>query len=817
MAIQNEDGTFTMNKDMSGSQFLEYLFNPFAKNYSKKETAGLSLNEVNSMLEGERQADIAIKEGVLKYEETGQAPVGWNEATYGDFGAYVAERNKKKQQGTLTFSEGVLPFLNEDQLNKFYPDLFKDVLKQDGNEDFKRINLGDLKGSAQRGEDGKVVYNPSVTTMVPNEDGTFAIRENDVTMDGRNQSDGGESLGAFTVRGSDLDVIYDAKKAKLLQTAPAGTEQGLRMMNQITSRNLTMDDVLNSYNQINSPTTPRETVIQTIAGLSDELETNKQPAEGDVSIGDTTIETKGLGSGSVTQEWDAFKKNLSPDSKYGDALNAFMQSEQVIEVDENNYSKKGFTVNGRKLLGTELLDYVRNSKDYVVEGRGSLSVDGQKNRILSVNQIANQYNSENIPTDTLDRPKFNTTNIESLFDKEQWDSLSNSEKKEMFALVGEITSNNTLVLQQEKLDAITKPGPGLSADETRTEIINNTNYRNFFSGTDGQANINALIKNPEINNDFRNLSPQEFTKKYSVDGKLDEKTLVGNEVPPEAKKVLKDVITKKQVDEFAELIEKNDIEGITKLVNSINISEEDNKVLTEALVKAGGDFRKMTQRNADIDIVRSYVLSSLATFPKTAPLAPYLTNISIGTFIETGMLNTQGTALASQIQQDRRLGATAAQAALDFSDPYEKTLDQLNTVKQKSRTDDDSSLGDYRIYFEKVSPLINDLKTKIQTEADKKDYAQQLIEVMKRFSAEQNPTFWRTVFSLGFARGGRANLFGNDIDVRASKDKEGNITGLIIGDLTYTVDQLRQKYGFSDTFINILTAAGDANQRQQSR
>ena len=816
MAIQNKDGTFTMNKDMSGSQFLEYLFNPFAKNYTRKETADLSLNEVNSMLEGERQADIAIKEGIANYEETGQAPLGWNEAAYGDFGTYVAERNKKKQQGTLTFSEGVLPFLNEDQLNKFYPDLFKDALKQDGNEDFKRINLGDLKGSAQRGEDGKVVYNPSVTTMVPNEDGTFAIRENDVTMDGRNQSDGGESLGAFTVRGSDLDVIYDAKKTKLLQTAPAGTEQGIRMMNQITSRNLTMDDVLNSYNQINNPTTPRETVIQTIAGLSDELETNKQPAEGDVSVGDTTIETKGLGSGSVTQEWDAFKKDLGPDSKYGDALNAFMQSEQVIEVDENNYSKKGFTVNGRKLLGTELLDYVRNSKDYVVEGRGSLSVDGQKNRILSVNQIANQYNSENIPTDTLDRPKFNTTNIESLFDKEQWDSLSNPEKKEMFALVGEITSNNTLVLQEEKLDAITKPGPGLSADETRTEIINNTNYRNFFSGTDGQANINALIKNPEINNDFRNLSPQEFTKKYSVDGKLDEKTLVGNEVPPEAKKVLKDVITKEQVDEFAELIEKNDIEGITKLVNSINISEEDNKVLTEALVKAGGDFRKMTQRNADIDIVRSYVLSSLATFPKTAPLAPYLTNISIGTFIETGMLNTQGTALASQIQQDRRLNATAGQADLKYSDPYEKTLDQLNARKKDSVLNEDSTLIQYEDYFKGISPLINDLKTKAVTTADKRDYAQQLIEVMKRFSAEQQPNFWREVFSLGYARGGNLNLFGNDIDAIVTKNKNGEVTGLRIGDIPYEIQDLRDK-GFSNSFINILIAAGDANQRQQSR
>ena len=32
------------------------------------------------MLEERDSKDIAIKEGILKYEETGQAPVGWNEA-----------------------------------------------------------------------------------------------------------------------------------------------------------------------------------------------------------------------------------------------------------------------------------------------------------------------------------------------------------------------------------------------------------------------------------------------------------------------------------------------------------------------------------------------------------------------------------------------------------------------------------------------------------------------------------------------------------------------------------------------------------------
>lgn len=733
MAIRNEDGTFTMNKDMSGGQFLEYLFNPFAKNYSKKETADLSLNEVNSMLEGERQADIAIKEGILKYEETGQAPVGWNEAAYGDFGAYVAERNKKKQQGTLTFSEGVLPFLNEDQLNKFYPDLFKDALKQDGNEDFKRINLGDLKNSAQRGEDGKVVYNPSVTTMVPNEDGTFAIRENDVTMDGRNQSDGGESLGAFTVRGSDLDVIYDAKKAKLLQTAPAGTEQGLRMMNQITSRNLTMDDVLNSYNQINSPTTPRETVLKLVSGLSDSIEENKETTEGEAKQEQPTApQTSG--------------ENLIDVGSY-DATD-----EQIRELTAG-YTRKGQGQSGRtSSIGSK---------------QTSLT-----NALISDRDIIKKLSGKQL-------------------NKREKETLRNAQKR-----------FDAGITEARNFDIRTNLRTNLES----LQGGNKTKYGTLLAKT----NFDLIAKNPELRNELRTTSPEEFLQKYTKeDGSLDKEKLYGNVVPPEAKKALKNSITKEQVDQFAKLVEANDIEGITKLVNSINISEEDNKVLTEALVKAGGDFRKMTQRNADIDIVRSYVLSSLATFPKTAPLAPYLTNISIGTFIETGMLNTQGTALASQIQQDRRLNATAAQAALDFSDPYEKTLDQLNTLKQKSRTDDDSSLGDYRIYFEKVSPLINDLKTKIRTEADKKDYAQQLIEVMKRFSAEQNPTFWRTVFSLGFARGGRANLFGNEIDVLADKDKQGNITGLKIGDLTFTVDQLRQK-GLSDSFISILVAAGDS-------
>ena len=208
MAIRNKDGTFTANRDMNAGQFLNFLFNPFAENFNTQETNDMSLVELNRMREGELQADTVADE----YLTSNKIPDNWNSELYGDFGQYVAERNEAKQKNTLSFSKHVLPLLDETQQNKFYPDLFKDVLKQSGNEDFKRINLSDVSRSAQRNEDGSFSYNPSVTTMAPNQDGTFAIRENGITMDGKNERDGGQAIVPGAVTGNDLDVVYDAKK-----------------------------------------------------------------------------------------------------------------------------------------------------------------------------------------------------------------------------------------------------------------------------------------------------------------------------------------------------------------------------------------------------------------------------------------------------------------------------------------------------------------------------------------------------------------------------------------------------------------------------
>ena len=225
----------------------------------------------------------------------------------------------------------------------------------------------------------------------------------------------------------------------------------------------------------------------------------------------------------------------------------------------------------------------------------------------------------------------------------------------------------------------------------------------------------------------------------------------------------------------------------------------------------GGDFRKMTQRNADIEIVRSYVLSSLATFPKTAPLAPYLTNISIGTFIETGMLNTQGTALASQIQQDRRLNATATpefEGTQLFNDAYSA----LRNINKEYRTGD---IDDLEIKWQESTKELANMKAQMslgneaQRLAMQRAYGQEVINNLKEFAASVKPGFWQTIFTLGFAEGGQFKFFGNQVDATAHR-VNGKVVGLKIGDTVLNINEMGE---FSPEFINAFVAAADKENR----
>ena len=808
MAIRNKDGTFTANRDMNAGQFLNFLFNPFAENFNTQETNDMSLVELNRMREGELQADTVADE----YLTSNKIPDNWNSELYGDFGQYVAERNEAKQKNTLSFSKHVLPLLDETQQNKFYPDLFKDVLKQSGNEDFKRINLSDVSRSAQRNEDGSFSYNPSVTTMAPNQDGTFAIRENGITMDGKNERDGGQAIVPGAVTGNDLDVVYDAKKYSLMGTAPAGTEAGVNITNQLTSRGLDISDISNDFSIINNANSPRELVLNTIANLGDSLDTSTDE-----------IKTTGGTGDSLAQTWQQ-----APGAGYKEKLENFLAGDRVIEVDESKFSKTGFSLDERNATGAQLLNQLKTAKGYVVDGVKGPYLSGSEfgRPDISVNKLLDNIFNRGAGQRVAERKKerrtellgkdYDLKNVGEAFTKEQWSSLNETQKKEAVALLSEMAVNNTKTLLGEKIGEIKKGPAGLSSDESRTYITNNKLYRDLATAD----NLNIILKNSEISEDFKNLSPQDFTNKYTIekDGKrvIDEAKVLGNEVTPESKVQLNNAISDRQVNEFAKLIKNNDIAGIEKLVNSINISAEDNSALTKALVAVNGDFRKMTAKEADRKIVRKYVLSSLATLPKDAPIRPFLTNISIGTYIETGMLNTQG----SQLAKDMASQASSI-PEVEFSQPFSDAYSELRDINKEYRT---GKLENPEMKWQESTKALANMKAQMNLGnpakrlAMRTAYGQEVINSLKEFAASVEPDLWDEITTLTFAKGGQFKLFGNEVDAIAERNDAGEVIGLKIGDTVLTVNDMKGQ--FSPEFINAFVAAADINtesQRQRNR
>ena len=332
--------------------------------------------------------------------------------------------------------------------------------------------------------------------------------------------------------------------------------------------------------------------------------------------------------------------------------------------------------------------------------------------------------------------------------------------------------------------------------------------------------ISDIFKNSEISEDFKNLSPQDFTNKYTIekDGKrvIDEAKVLGNEVTPESKVQLNNAISDRQVNEFAKLIKNNDIAGIEKLVNSINISAEDNSALTKALVAVNGDFRKMTAKEADRKIVRKYVLSSLATLPKDAPIRPFLTNISIGTYIETGMLNTQG----SQLAKDMASQASSI-PEVEFSQPFSDAYSELRDINKEYRT---GKLENPEMKWQESTKALANMKAQMNLGnpakrlAMRTAYGQEVINSLKEFAASVEPDLWDEITTLTFAKGGQFKLFGNEVDAIAERNDAGEVIGLKIGDTVLTVNDMKGQ--FSPEFINAFVAAADINtesQRQRNR
>ena len=224
----------------------------------------------------------------------------------------------------------------------------------------------------------------------------------------------------------------------------------------------------------------------------------------------------------------------------------------------------------------------------------------------------------------------------------------------------------------------------------------------------------------------------------------------------------------------------------------------------------------MTAKEADRKIVRKYVLSSLATLPKDAPIRPFLTNISIGTYIETGMLNTQG----SQLAKDMASQASSI-PEVEFSQPFSDAYSELRDINKEYRT---GKLENPEMKWQESTKALANMKAQMNLGnpakrlAMRTAYGQEVINSLKEFAASVEPDLWDEITTLTFAKGGQFKLFGNEVDAIAERNDAGEVIGLKIGDTVLTVNDMKGQ--FSPEFINAFVAAADINtesQRQRNR
>lgn len=514
------------------------------------------------------------------------------------------------------------------------------------------------------------------------------------------------------------------------------------------------------------------------------------------------ITTIGNLGNSPAQNW-----NQVAGTSFEEKLAALAAGDNVIEVDENKFKK--VDENEKYKYGDSLITQLKVAKSLQVDS--GLRIDGKYDPYFFAGADRNKKSFAG--------PRLNQS-IEENFTKEQWDSLDEGQKQEAFALIGETALNNTQGLQDRKLNSVIKPKDlkGLSANEARLAISNNRNYKDFFKGAQGQKNINAILKNEVVAEDFRNLNSQEFANKYSTNGKLDETKIIGNNFSKESKEVLNKTVSTAQIKEFEKAVESGDQAAIDEVLSKINLTEEQEKLLVKTVRDTGGDFRQSVAGANGRNNLRALYITTIASISKDSFQYANLTQKdTYKNLIEGGMLNDFGLNAAEKQLELQKSILESSQEDLDFSKPYKNTLTEINKIKLDSALEEDSTVKDYQDYFNVMSPRINDLKDKINNKQDAKDYQQQIIELMKRFSAEQNPNFWKKVFSLNFARGGNAELFDNSIDIKAKINEDnGKVDGLIIGDVVLTVKDLRGQ-GLSNSFINILVAAGENNQNSSNR
>ena len=790
---------FQSAKDMN---FFQRLFG--GKRYSAQEVDFIQGQEASeySATFGTMQGDYAT---ALQYDKP---PAEWlaSGKTEDQWNQFRAQEKDKSLTG-FTASKYITMFGKDKFLQNLPADTAKETLSTFEDKETGQFKFFDpFNSPTYKNEAGEELTDVNVRTASMSEDGTASMRTNNLTEDGRNQRDSQDE--GMALDNSQLDAFFELARIEKAKKSGGRITDSLKDLDQelLNEQNINVDEaILSGDRSVTLGAAEKIANYFKEKGISVKdtttgerfSEDDSVKAAADQASADAMPNLEGTFSGSTVNPADpgVVKANeIITSYKRGDNVNAeelagglskgfrqtfinnFNSSQKLADVartriaalekkreDNNGVLSKG---DEQRLVGAQsLLNRSLDSQERLIER--------VKNNIASDTETYRERvsgNQESLTAD-LDRVNFNLT-VESI-------SPAGREK-----------------LLEEQGDTLKK---FLTGKHLETAGSDKTVVNQVLASTG--ADLKAIQSNGPLMEDLQNLSGAELNQKYmNQDGSLNTEAIYGKDYEPEVESILQKNVSKKQIADFVSAVKSGDQEKIDAVVDSIKLSEEDERQLTSIITQSasGANYAKGAQGPGGRGKARAFAIIAMSTMDKDSPEYKRLTSAPYLSMIETGRFTGDQLDYQSKIYNNARLDRQMR----GVSNPVKEEIDQVRDFIVDFGTDEDSPLFENaQALFRNVSPRLSAAKGQITNAADERAVLTYTMEMMKKFQQTLEPSIFQKIFSLGFARGGKVNMFGENIDLEPII-KGNELIGFRSGSAKIMLNDAQQD--FDPRFINAL-------------
>jgi len=731
-------------------------------------------------------------------------PEGFN----GDADAWNQFRTQQKNKPATFFPDmtDVYKVLGKDTTNRFFAgtDLGSKLLDNpdDPETQKKNLNLARTEEFVDP-ETGETRYAPAVDTYNVGEGGGVSGRTNEITDDGRPQSET-QKFGFNNLSKDEFNATVETARLAKLKEGGVYSEsfvQGDELFRELSTDGTLDAALVGDRGQVVDTVRKVETLRKGLKDQGFNITSPEQVEQSNVAANQTSAEAmpnlEGASSGAIVNPANPAvvkAKEIVDSYQRGDNVNV-----EELAMGLSKSFRRGFK---RDFNSSQTRADAARTRIAALEQKrekdGELSKGDQQRLAGAKKQLESSIRSQER---AVERVKNNIENDTASYQKQVGGNLEQLTKQledKTFALTVETLSPTG------KAKAFTEQGTALKKFLTSKHIETMGQDKVLINQvlSAEPKSLKAIQKNPVLMEDLKNLSGAELNSKYlNSDGSVNEKLVYGSKFSKEAGDVLNKNISNKKVNELFTAINNGNQEKVQSILASVNISDEDQQKLLTEVQSTGGDYRRET----DINKKRKLYFATLGSLVPGSALYNTLTspNNAISNMVESGMINNSGLDAMSKQVSIASSQRTALTTALK---PFDEAFKTFNGIFETYQNPEKDTFNDWSDYQGSLGTALRRMRSEAAAfgENPPAQVTRQLAQAETALAREiikdeGKPGLFREFVTLGFASDPNPDSFGNNIDVgivppdATSADK---ITRIVASNgEQIPIGKLKSKYG----------------------